>query len=638
MYLSLFFFYSGKNLSKDSQASKANTSPGISMYLGTSPPNNSSTRNYKCKICNEEVKYFKSHLKITHKMTQKEYNSLFSEGAETSIGSEINVEEVSKPIAKDCKLCNEKVKYSKTHLKNVHKITEKEYDMMISQPGPSGMQNSSKNKDLVANDNRACKVCNEEVKNFKLHLKDAHEMTEKDYDLIFMEETQTSSIEDNKNKQNERKSDESKEKDASRTSRSTRSLSRKPKKNDIKKSEPVTTTEVIDSETTVNEDELIKENNIEDISETIKKKNSRKPKKNDVKNSAPVTNTEVIDSEVIVNKDEHIKENTIEGISENVPKKNSQKSKKNNIKKSGPVTTNEVIDSEVIVNEDEHIKENNIETFPKKNSRKLKKNDVKKSAPVTATEVIDSEVIMNEDDHAKEKSIEDIVETFPPRKFPLSEDELDEMKKDMPASQQNEVPEIDPDETQLLPADNRDETIFETPNLEEIQNHSKDVSDKIESIDNDIIDENNIIKSGAVTTTLVIDSEETVNEDDHTKEINMEDISDKTELNKKYITDENNLSQFGTVTPSQSKTQKFAFKFSSAFSQKAVVAEKSNQDTKLVDSQEKKSQDKKSKFRISFLKSGRLVPSTERKSAEEFPIISSQANFERKRRYSSGMG
>ena len=531
------------------------------MYLGTTPRNNSSPRNNKCKICNDEVKYFKSHLKITHKMTQKEYDSLFSEEAEPSehVESEKNFDKVSKPTKDDdCKLCNEKVKYSKPHLKNVHKINEKEYDLLISnQPGPSGIQNSTKKGELVANNNRACKVCNEKVKNFKSHLKDAHEMTEKDYDLIFMLETQNSSMEDEKNIQNERKSDEPK------ASRPTRSLSRKTKKNNIEKSGPVAT-------------------------------------------------TQITDSEVIVNEDEHIKGNNIEG-----------KLKKNNTKKSGPVTTSQITDSEVIVNEGEHIKENNIE-------RKTKKNNNKKSGPVTNTQITDSEVIVNEDEHIKENNIEDIVETFPPRKFPLSEDELDEMKKDMPASQQNEISEIDPDETQL-PADNQDETIFETPNLEEIQNHSKDVSDKTESIKKDIIDENNIIKSGPVTTTQVIDSEVIVDEEEHIKENNMEDISDKTESIKKDITDENNLPQFETVT--QSKTQKFAFKFT----QKAVE-EKPTQDTKLVDSQENKSQDKKSKCRISFFKSGRLVPSTERKSAEGCLNISSQANLERKRRCSLGMG
>ncbi len=87
----------------------------------------------------------------------------------------------------ECKICGRVVKYDRntvhTHLKNVHGINWAMYLDRIRR-----MRRGEVPEDLPAPETFECKVCNVNVKYLKEHLKNAHKITEHEYESLFGEE------------------------------------------------------------------------------------------------------------------------------------------------------------------------------------------------------------------------------------------------------------------------------------------------------------------------------------------------------------------------------------------------------------------------------------------------------------------
>lgn len=87
----------------------------------------------------------------------------------------------------ECKICGRVVKYDRntvhTHLKNVHGINWAMYLDRIRR-----MRRGEIPEDLPAPETHECRVCNVSVKYLKEHLKNAHKITEQEYESLFEEE------------------------------------------------------------------------------------------------------------------------------------------------------------------------------------------------------------------------------------------------------------------------------------------------------------------------------------------------------------------------------------------------------------------------------------------------------------------
>ena len=86
----------------------------------------------------------------------------------------------------ECKICGRVVKYDRntvhTHLKNVHGINWAMYLDRIRR-----MRRGEIPEDLPAPETHECRVCNVSVKYLKEHLKNAHKITEQEYESLFEE-------------------------------------------------------------------------------------------------------------------------------------------------------------------------------------------------------------------------------------------------------------------------------------------------------------------------------------------------------------------------------------------------------------------------------------------------------------------
>ena len=84
----------------------------------------------------------------------------------------------------ECKICGRVVKYDRntvhTHLKNVHGINWAMYLDRIRR-----MRRGEIPEDLPAPETHECRVCNVSVKYLKEHLKNAHKITEQEYESLF---------------------------------------------------------------------------------------------------------------------------------------------------------------------------------------------------------------------------------------------------------------------------------------------------------------------------------------------------------------------------------------------------------------------------------------------------------------------
>ena len=89
----------------------------------------------------------------------------------------------------ECKICGRIVKYDRntvhTHLKNVHGINWAMYLDRIRR-----MRRGETPEDLPAPETHECRVCNVSVKYLKEHLKNAHKITEQEYESLFEDEPQ----------------------------------------------------------------------------------------------------------------------------------------------------------------------------------------------------------------------------------------------------------------------------------------------------------------------------------------------------------------------------------------------------------------------------------------------------------------
>ena len=87
----------------------------------------------------------------------------------------------------ECKICGRVVKYDRntvhTHLKNVHGINWAMYLDRIRR-----MRRGEIPEDLPAPETYECRVCNVNVKYLKEHLKNAHKITEQEYESLFEDE------------------------------------------------------------------------------------------------------------------------------------------------------------------------------------------------------------------------------------------------------------------------------------------------------------------------------------------------------------------------------------------------------------------------------------------------------------------
>ena len=89
----------------------------------------------------------------------------------------------------ECKICGRVVKYDRntvhTHLKNVHGINWAMYLDRIRR-----MRRGEIPEDLPAAQTHECRVCNVSVKYLKEHLKNAHKITEQEYESLFENDDQ----------------------------------------------------------------------------------------------------------------------------------------------------------------------------------------------------------------------------------------------------------------------------------------------------------------------------------------------------------------------------------------------------------------------------------------------------------------
>ena len=129
---------------------------------------------YQCALCEKQFNdngAFYSHISTKHGMKWNEYKERFG-----------RCEVESAPF--ECKICSRVVKYDRntvhTHLKNVHGINWERYVERLRK-----LRNGEVPKQLPQMESVECKVCNVAVKHLRDHLKNAHKITELEYETLF---------------------------------------------------------------------------------------------------------------------------------------------------------------------------------------------------------------------------------------------------------------------------------------------------------------------------------------------------------------------------------------------------------------------------------------------------------------------
>ena len=132
---------------------------------------------FQCAICPKTFNdngAFYGHIQSKHNMQWKDYKDQYG-----------RCEVESAPF--ECKICGRVVKYDRntvhTHLKNVHGITWVIYLDRIRK-----MQQGEVPDDLPSIETFECRVCNVSVKYLREHLKNVHKITEAEYEELFKDE------------------------------------------------------------------------------------------------------------------------------------------------------------------------------------------------------------------------------------------------------------------------------------------------------------------------------------------------------------------------------------------------------------------------------------------------------------------
>ena len=132
---------------------------------------------FQCAICPKTFNdngAFYGHIQSKHNMQWKDYKDQYG-----------RCEVESAPF--ECKICGRVVKYDRntvhTHLKNVHGITWVIYLDRIRK-----MRQGEVPDDLPSIETFECRVCNVSVKYLREHLKNVHKITEVEYEELFKDE------------------------------------------------------------------------------------------------------------------------------------------------------------------------------------------------------------------------------------------------------------------------------------------------------------------------------------------------------------------------------------------------------------------------------------------------------------------
>ena len=133
---------------------------------------------FQCAVCPKTFNdngAFYGHIQSKHNMQWKDYKDQYG-----------RCEVESAPF--ECKICGRVVKYDRntvhTHLKNVHGITWVIYLDRIRK-----MRQGEVPDDLPSIETFECRVCNVSVKYLREHLKNVHKITEAEYEELFKDET-----------------------------------------------------------------------------------------------------------------------------------------------------------------------------------------------------------------------------------------------------------------------------------------------------------------------------------------------------------------------------------------------------------------------------------------------------------------
>ena len=132
---------------------------------------------FQCAVCPKTFNdngAFYGHIQSKHNMQWKDYKDQYG-----------RCEVESAPF--ECKICGRVVKYDRntvhTHLKNVHGITWVIYLDRIRK-----MRQGEVPDDLPSIETFECRVCNVSVKYLREHLKNVHKITEAEYEELFKDE------------------------------------------------------------------------------------------------------------------------------------------------------------------------------------------------------------------------------------------------------------------------------------------------------------------------------------------------------------------------------------------------------------------------------------------------------------------
>ncbi len=132
---------------------------------------------YECALCGKQFHdngAFYGHIQTKHNMQWREYKNRFG-----------RCEIESAPF--ECKICGRVIKYDRntvhTHLKNVHGINWAVYLDRVRK-----VQRGEEPGELPQIEVTECRVCNVNVKYLRDHLRNAHKITEQEYESLFQDE------------------------------------------------------------------------------------------------------------------------------------------------------------------------------------------------------------------------------------------------------------------------------------------------------------------------------------------------------------------------------------------------------------------------------------------------------------------
>ena len=147
---------------------------------------------FQCAVCPKTFNdngAFYGHIQSKHNMQWKDYKDQYG-----------RCEIESAPF--ECKICGRVVKYDRntvhTHLKNVHGITWAIYLDRIRK-----MRQGEVPDDLPSIETFECRVCNVSVKYLREHLKNVHKITEGEYEELFKDELMKNDTRNLQNRDNE---------------------------------------------------------------------------------------------------------------------------------------------------------------------------------------------------------------------------------------------------------------------------------------------------------------------------------------------------------------------------------------------------------------------------------------------------